>query len=315
MHVLGLKGEMYEMDNKTLFLFFSKHKWVLWMLILLITILWGYAWVHMKASLAYMEPFIFTAFRFSIGSLTLLLIVWILKIGLPEKKYWKHLMIVGTLQTAAVFLLVMYGLKFVDASKSSVILYSMPMWASFLAVRFLGEKLDYKQIFGLMIGMVGLITILGWDIFIGQNLQTVIGELLIVLAAIAWALANVYFRLHLGQMPKIQSSAFQMAFGTIGIIIAALLMEWGEPIVLNGASIFYILFTGIIASALCFTVWYVILSVIDMATATIATLLVPIFGLLFSWLILDEKISAGVIVGSGLIICGIVVAQKVRGRG
>ncbi len=297
--------------NKKFFTFIlHNHRWYLWVLIITITLLWGYAWVLMKASLTYMGPFTFTAFRFAIGSLTLLLIVWILKLGIPPKKYWKHLILVGLLQTAAVFLLVMYGLRFVDAGKSSVLLYSMPMWSSFLAVKFLEEKLIVKQVIGLFIGMVGLLTILGWDIWFGQSMQMIFGEILIIIAAIVWAISNIYFRLHLEKLPKIQSSAFQMTFGAIGIFVAALFMEWGEPFYLNAHSIYYILFTGILASALCFTVWYFILSLIDMATATIATLLVPIFGLVFSALLLGEKMSLGIIVGSGLIICGIVVAQK-----
>lgn len=298
------------MDNESFTSILHNHKWALWVLIITITVLWGYAWVLMKASLDYMGPFTFTAFRFAIGSLTLLFIVWIFKLGIPLKKYWKPLILVGLLQTAAVFLLVMYGLRFVDAGKSSVLLYSMPMWSSFLAVKFLGEKLTVKQIIGLFTGMVGLLTILGWDIWIGQSLQVLFGEVLIIIAAVVWAISNIYFRLHLEELPKIQSSAYQMTFGTIGIFIAALFMEWGDPVHLNAHSIYYILFTGILASALCFTVWYLILSLIDMATATIATLLVPIFGLVFSALILGEKMSVGIVVGSGLIICGIVAAQK-----
>src|SRR5699024_175917 len=108
----------------------------------------------------------------------------------------------------------------------------------------------------------------------------------------------------------IQASAYQMTFGTIGIFIAAICMEWGDPVQLNVHSIYYILFTGILASALCFTVWYLILSMIDMATATIATLLVPVFGLVFSALILGERMTLGVLIGSSLVIYGIIVAQK-----
>ena len=286
------------------------NKWVLGLLVIIITVLWGYGWVVMKEVLAYMGPFTFNAFRFGIGSLTLLAIVWILKLGVPPKNYWKPLIVVGLLQTAAVFILVMYGLRFVDAGKSSVLLYSMPMWSSLLAIKFLREKLTIKQILGLFIGMIGLLSILGWDIWFEQNLQTIFGELLIVMAAIVWAISNIYYRLHLQSLHKIQASAYQMTFGTIGIFIAAMVMEWGDPVHLNANSIYYILFTGILASALCFTVWYLILSLIDMATATIATLLVPIFGLLFSVLLIGEKMSIGIIVGSSLIICGIVVAQK-----
>src|SRR5690625_5851273 len=127
------------------------------------------------------------------------------------------------MQTFAVFLLVMYSLLFVDAGNSSVLLYSMPMWSSLLVVKFLGEKLTYKQLFGLFTGMVGLLTILGWDIWVGQSLQTIFGELLIILAAIVWAIANIYYRFHLERLPKIQASAYQMTFGTLGIFIAAAL--------------------------------------------------------------------------------------------
>ena len=300
------------MRNKSFISTFKKHKWALWLLILLITGLWGYAWVHMKASLAYMGPFTFTALRFATGSVTLLFIVWVLKLGFPPKKYWKHLIIVGLLQTAAVFLLVMYGLRFVDAGKSSVLLYSMPMWSSLLAVKYLGEKLTYKQLIGLFTGMIGLFTILGWDIWIGQSREAIFGELLIITAAVVWAVANIYYRLHLEELSKIQASAYQMTFGTVGIFIAAISMEWGDPVHLNAESIFYILFTGVLASALCFTVWYFILSLIDIATATIATLFVPIFGLLFSAVILGEKMTAGVLIGSGLIVCGVKIAQVTK---
>lgn len=290
----------------------QKNKVVMWLLILTITLLWGYAWVLMKEVLAYMGPFTFSSFRFATGSIVLLLIVWLSKKQFPIKRYWKSLLVQGILQTSIVFLLVMYGLRFVDAGKSSVLLYSMPMWSSLLAGKFLGEKLTSAKWIGLLIGMVGLLTILGWDVWIGQSMKVLFGELLIIIAAISWGVSNVYFRMKLQHLPKLETNAYQMLFGTFVMIIVTCFMEWGEPIDLNVHSIYYILFTGILASALCFTVWFLILSLIDMVTATISTLLVPIFGLLFSSLIIDEKLTVGVLTGSGLIIFGVIVAQVTR---
>src|SRR5699024_9957916 len=120
----------------------------IWVLILLVTLLWGYAWVAMKAILDYMGPFTFTSFRFGIGAFVLFIIIWLSKRQFPIKMYWKPLFIQGILQTAIVFLLVMYGLKFVEAGKSSVLLYSMPMWSSLLAIKFLGEKITTAKLFG-----------------------------------------------------------------------------------------------------------------------------------------------------------------------
>src|SRR5690606_34611854 len=158
----------------------------IWVLIFSITLIWGYAWVMMKASLNFMGPYTYSSFRFGTGTLTMLIILFLFKIGLPEKKYWKHLFVNGLLQTAAVFLLVMFAMKFVEAGKSSVLLYSMPIWSSLLAVKFLGEKLNVSKTIGLFLGLIGLIFIVGWDLFKVGDLNVVIGELLIISAAICW---------------------------------------------------------------------------------------------------------------------------------
>lgn len=289
--------------------FLHKHKWATWALILLVTLLWGYAWVLMKLALNDMGPFTFSALRFSTGAVTMLLVILALKAGMPPKAHWKHFIVVGILQTTIVYLLVMYGLTFVDAGKSSVLLYSMPMFSSLLAVKFIGEKLTSAKITGLAIGTLGLLTILGWDIWTQQSAGVITGELLIIVSAFSWGVSNVYYRRHLAGASQLQVNTWQMLFGAIGIIIATLPAEWGEPIILNASSIYYILFTGILASALCFTGWFIVLSIIDMVTATISTLLVPIFGLLFSSILLGEQLTPGVLLGSTLIIAGIIIAQ------
>jgi len=189
------------------------------LIILIITLLWGYAWVLMKEVLVYMGPFTFSSFRFGVGSITLLLVIWLSKMNRPPKKYWKHLIVVGILQTSIVFLFVMFALKFVDAGKSSVLLYSMPIWSSIFAAKFLNEKITPAKWAGLLIGMVGLLTILGWDIWLGQKPETIFGEMLIIAAAISWGMSNVYYRMHLQELPKIQATTFQMLFGTIGILL------------------------------------------------------------------------------------------------
>lgn len=286
-----------------------QNKIILWLLIIIITMIWGYAFVIMKDVLQFMGPITFAAARFFVGTIVLLLLVWVLKLGLPPKDSWLHLIIVGLLQTTIVFLFIMLALKFVDAGKTSILLYSMPMWSSILAAKFLGEKVNSIKITGLTIGIIGLLTILGTDLWVGKDKEHLFGELLIVLAAISWACSNVYYRLKLETLPKIQSSAYQMLFGTIGLLIASLVVEWNIPIEWNALSIYYVLFAGVLASALCFTVWFVILSMIDMVTSTVSIMLVPVFSVLFGAILLGEKLTLSVSIGSVLIISGIIIAQ------
>ncbi|MRG87337.1 EamA family transporter [Salinibacillus xinjiangensis] len=289
-----------------------KHKWMIWIVILVVTLIWGYAWILMKSALQYMGPFTFSAFRFGTGALTMLIVLWLMKVGKPPKGKWGHLIIVGILQTSIVFLLVMYGMIFVEAGKSSVLLYSMPIWSSLLAAKFLTEKIPYMKLLGLGVGLIGLLTILGWDIWAKQDSRVIFGEILIIIAAISWGASNVYYRLKFKGVSQLQVNTYQMVFGTLGIILAAVVMEWGRPISLTTESIYYILFTGVLASALCFTVWFMLLSIIDMVTATISTLLVPVFGMFFGWLFLEEELTVSILIGSSLILSGIVIANLVK---
>ncbi|WP_188205954.1 DMT family transporter [Alkalibacillus aidingensis] len=302
-------------ENRLFINWISENRWFVGLLILLTTLLWGYSWALMKAALEFMGPFTFSAFRFGVGTITMLLILVYFKISRPTKKQLAHLVVVGILQTSVVFLLVMYGLKFVDAGKSSVLLYSMPIWSSLLAAMLLKEKIPYPKVIGLSIGLLGLMTILGWDLWLSQNAKIVFGEFMIVLAAISWGASNVYYRMRLKELSQLQVNSYQMLFGTIGIILVSLIVEGGDSIVINLQSVYYILFTGLFASALCFTIWFILLSVIDMVTATISTLLVPVFGLVFGWFLLDEQLTASVTIGSLLIIIGIIMAtgyQKIK---
>lgn len=299
------------LENKHTFMEqLHKKKSLLWILILTITLLWGYAWTVMKMVLQYMGPFTFTSIRFAIGTIVLLLIIFVMKIGIPPKRYWKHLLVIGILQTAIVYLLIMFGLELVGAGKSSVLTYTMPIWSSILATKFLGEKLTTPKIIGLSAGFIGLLTILGWDIWVGQSFAVILGELLIVVASISWAISNIYYRKFANDLPEIQVAGFSMLCGAIAIFLVALIVEWGQPIEFNWISVYAILFSGVLASALCFTLWFTIMNMIDMATATISTLLVPIFGLILSSILLGEKMTASIIIGSVLIIGGIAIAQK-----
>lgn len=291
-----------------------QQRWRIGLLVLLITLIWGYAWVWMKVGLSYMGPFTFSAFRFGIGFFTLFVIIAFRKSRLPKREHLPGFLIVGILQTTLVFLLVMYGMHFVEAGKSSVLLYSMPIWSSLLASKFLGERLNVRKVIGVLSGGAGLCFIMGWDVWVRQDSSIILGESLILLASLSWACANIVVKKKLAHVNKLQVSTYQMGFGTIGILLATCVMEWGEPVVLNATSCFAILFTGVLASALCFTIWFYVLSVIDTTTATISTMLVPIFGVFFSWLALNEPITIQMAIGTLLILAGIFTSQHKTGE-
>lgn len=283
-------------------------KGVVRFLTLLLTLIWGIAWVFMKVVLDYMGPFTFASLRFLSASAFLLIILLFLKRLSIRNIAIRDLITLGLLQTTAVFLLVTYGMTFIDAGKSSILLYTMPIWSGLLAAKFLDERLTKTKVLSMFLGGLGILFIFGFDI---QHLSgpAFIGQLLIIVAAICWAIANIFYQRKFAHADRLQVNAYQSLFGALGLTLVAIIMEHDVPIVLNATSIFSVLYTGILASAICFTIWFFLLDVVDTTTAAISVLLVPIFGLLFSAIFLNEVITLSTGIGSLLILAGIVLTQ------
>ena len=148
-------------------------------LLIFVIISWGYSWVLMKQSLQYMDPITYVALRNTLGALCLLpFIVKRNSFSYSELKNINYA-IIGFLQTFAMFALIIYGMKFVTAGKTSVVLYTMPVWTSLFLHFFLKEKLSRRKWIGVLCGIIGILCILGWDTIAKQNVKIIFGEILI----------------------------------------------------------------------------------------------------------------------------------------
>ena len=280
--------------------------------IFLIAVSWGFSWPLIKIGLDYMGPFTFSAFRFVTGGLTLLVFLMFLyrpSLSSFNRKEWGSLIVLGFLQTFAVFGFITYALMFVEAGKTSIILYTMPIWSSILAPLFLKETMTKQNAFGLLLGTAGLVFIIGNDIFLTSSIQNIIGILLVLLAAICWASATIYLRLKLSHANQLAVNAYQMLLGGVVFFIPALFLESDQTIHWTKESTFAVLFTGIVASALCFSLWYYLLKIINTVTATISTMLVPVFGVIFGNLLLNEAFTFPMAIGGFCILSGIFISQ------
>lgn len=283
-------------------------------LLILIILLWSYGWVLTKVGLDFMGPFSFAALRFVLASFAMLIVLMFVRSTRPRGKEWLILFVFGLLQTTAMFLLINYGMMFVNVSKSSILIYSMPIWSGILGYLFLHESLRYNKIISLILGVTGLLSIIGFEFFAVQNSSVLFGEGLLLLAAISWASANILVKKFFSQHNKIVVSTWQMVFGTVGVVVAAIIMEWGQPIQITPMSMFILFYTGIIASSFCFTCWYVVLTKLDTTVASISLLFVPLVAIFLDWLILGENMTITIAIGATLITSGVYMATVVKPR-
>lgn len=271
---------------------------------------WGYSWVLMKMGLEYAEPFTFAAWRCGIAAVAMIIYVGVKSIKLPNLKKLPDYFMIGIFQTTLLFGLMLYGMQYVTAGKTSVLLYTMPIWTMFMVHFYLKERLNTPKWIGVAIGTIGIVSILGRDSFVHQDLEVFTGELLVLGAAVSWAISNIWMKKRMGGENIYMLSAIQLIIGTLGLVLLAIPAEGLLIIDWNLHSIYILLFTGIIASAIDFTIWFYLLNNLDIKITTFSSMLVPVFGLIFDWAILGNRLDLGVIIGGAFILFGIYQVSK-----
>ncbi len=254
----------------------------------------------MKLGNGVFPPGEFAALRFLTGSIALLSLCFIRKIPLPNKSDFKWFVLCGLLQTTYFNIAIQISLNYISAGLTSVLTYSMPLFLSIMAHRWIpGEKLTARKTIGIVIGIIGLF--LSLNIHFGGSIWIL---LLALSSAISWATASLLFKLKLKHCDTVQFTTWQMTIGAAGLLIYTLSFENGEshwgfmPVV-------YILFSGVIASALAFVMWNHILRRTEASKASVSLLFVPIVGVISGYIFLDESLSILTMVGILLVLVGI----------
>ena len=271
---------------------------------------WGYSWVLMKMGLDYAEPFTFAAWRCAIGGAAMIIFVRVKSIEWPQFRKLPDYLMIAVFQTTLMFGLMLYGMKHVTAGKTSVLLYTMPIWTIFLVHFYLKERLNTRKWIGVASGTLGILCILGWDTLVHQNREILFGELLVIGGAMSWSVSNIWVKKRMSGENIYMVSSLQLALGAIGLALLAIPTEGIFNLDWNAHSVYILLFTGLIASAVDFTIWFYLLKNLDIKITTFSSMLVPVFGLIFDWAILGNSLDAGVIAGGALILIGIYKVSK-----
>lgn len=285
--------------------------------LLALYIIWGFNWVVMKEATLFFPPVLFSCYRFVIGAMVLIGITLWCRMPLPPKRYWSWIIVTGLLQIAVNNAAVQIGVTSLGAGLVAVVNYSMPVWMSILAYFMLHETLTKRKILGIVLSMVGMYVLMNVDI-IGD----MTGLLLTIGGAIAWAVAAVIVKyqdkvMHRQQQKEtctmIQYTTWQIAVGALFLWVYAMLFEQGQ-VTWTPMAVSCLAYNGVLASALAFFLWNYILTKMEASKAGVASLGVPVVGVICNVIFMHEAVHWNTAVGMILILAGIflIVAQRVR---
>lgn len=273
---------------------FLQKSWVVCLLALVCTFLWGSASPCIKLGYALFDipsgetwtQVLFAGTRFVLAGFLTLLIGSVLgrKILLPTRSSVSSITVLALFQTVLQYIFFYMGLAHNSGVKASIINGSNTFLVILVAcLIFRHEKLDARKITGCIIGFAGVILVClnGQQIDSGFSFQ---GEGSLILGALAYAFSSCFMKVYSKKDNPVMLSGYQFIFGGMIMILIGLL--FGGRI--HQVSLQAILMLGYLAfiSAVAYSLWGILLKHNPVSKVAIFGFTNPVFGVLLSawWL-------------------------------
>lgn len=279
------------------------------LLILLLALFWGGNAVAVKIALRYTRPFILAGLRFSLGAFVIGLWSVFKRIDLVPRRGEIHHLIMLSLLFAAQICTFTKGIDLTLASRASLFINTHPFFVAIIAHFFIpNDKLSVKKSLGLILAFFGIFIIFRDKIGLDSSHFT--GDGLMLTSGFLLGALGVYIKKVVQHINAYKLLFWQMVFALIPFFGLGLIFErsWPHTLTLNLA--FAILYQGGVVAGFCFVTWTLILKRHSVSKVSAFLFTTPLFGVGLSRLILQEPVSAYLVVGATLVVGGIYVVSK-----
>ena len=271
---------------------------------------WGCSFIFIELGLEFLTPFGVAFIRCALGAITLLIFTKIRKVDLPaDRKIWQKLWVVAMLLNVIPGVLFAFAQQYVTSVLASIINAGTPlMTLVFMLIFFREEKLKPEQIIGLLIGALGVLTVVGVWKELGNN--QLVGVIALIIAVSCYGASYPYSTRNVIPL-KLKPEA--LATGQL-IMAAVTLLPF---FIINGISndfyrpqsVIAMLCLGIFGSGFAYIWNFAITAAAGSAIASTVTYLTPVVAVIVGFLYLGELIVWHEIVGALIVIVGALLSQ------
>jgi drug/metabolite transporter (DMT)-like permease len=294
-----------------------------WLLLLLLALLWGSAYVLVAYALRELPPLTVVVSRLGLAALVLAAVVQAMRLAWPRGLAgWLPFVGMAVFNNVIPFIAIAYGQLEIASGLASVIVATTPLWTVLLSRVFLpGERIGGLRLAGIVLGIAGVGVLFGPEIAAGRQ-STLAGMGLVLAATVSYGCAGVWGARLRGISP-IVSSCCQLVCSACMVDTLALLVDRPWALAMPSAETLLSLTVLAVAStALAYVVFYRVLVVSGGTNVMLVTLIMPPLTIWLGIVLLGESFSeryawgAAMIAGALLTIDGRLpraVARLLRG--
>ncbi len=285
-------------------------------LLALLTFFWGINWPLMKLGVTEIRPWSFRAACIVLGVAGLFACARLAgqSLAIPRRDLGP-LLVASFFNTTAWHLCSAYGLLHMASGRAAIIAFTMPLWATLLAVPVLGERITRARAAGLILGLAGLAFLL-WGEAAALR-RAPLGGLLMLGAAVSWAAGSLAVKRHRWELQSFPLTGWQLLLGGIPILAGWAMLEGGDWLrpgieAPSWSALAGTLYAATVPMVFCHWGWLRVLQLFPAAVASIGTLLIPVVGVLSSALLLGEQVGLTELAALGLILASLAIVLGPR---
>lgn len=255
------------------------------------------------------EQVLFAGYRFFFASLFLLVLFWIIKKKtVIQKRAWKSIFVIGIHQTFLQYFFLYIGLAYSSGMIASLITGMGPFFQIIMAHFLLkDDAMTKRKVLAIFLGLIGICIL--YNPLQSNHFHIGWGEVLVLIGTIAGCYGNILSKTETKRTDVLFLTGFQMLIGSIGLI--------GFGVVQIGVYIFFFdwitfgLFAYLIfVSAVAFLLFNLLLKYYQASKVSIFLCLTPAFGVVFSWLLLNESLQLSILFSLIFIVLGIYLVNR-----
>ena len=271
--------------------------------------LYGGAFFNIKIATYSYEPFTLALVRVIFASIPLFLLCKFKKIKIEAfGKNWSRYALIGLCNIAIPFVLIAIGTAKINSYLAAILMSTTPLSGSILAHLFTkNEKLSYLKSLGVLIGFSGIVLLFFDRIVI--NSDNYVYALITILGSTFYCIGGL-LTIKLKNRVNENVTTSTTLWSVIFLLPFSLMLEapWNSNPTLQ--STLSLLYLGVIATGLAWLIRFRILTVNGLVFQTQVAYLIPIFGIIFGYFLMDEVITWRVIVSLVVILIGIYIFKK-----
>jgi drug/metabolite transporter (DMT)-like permease len=285
-----------------------------YLLLTLTPFFWACNWIVGRGLHAEIPPMAMTFYRWAFA------IVFMLPFALPQvrrqwpliRAHWRVLLLLGVLGVGSHNALAYLGLNFTTATNGVILNSFIPVMIIALSWLFLRQRLSNAQLAGVMVSLVGVLTILAQgslEQLLAFRLN--LGDVFVIFSMLLWSLYTICLR---WRPPGLDMLAFLFVIACVGTTAVlpfylgeAMLdrhVEWTWEVVAALASV------GLFSSFIAYIFWNRGVEQVGASVAGLFVHLMPVFGTILAWIFLGERLQIFHVAGIALILTGIYVTSR-----